>query len=470
MMATIVRSTNRVLALLLVSLSTVSCGGGAAPRPAGVLHVSGSRLRARVTDAGGGARRFDGWYDTVLASPCTFRLAEDGVRRCIPMGDVTNYLPPYADPDCTMPVITYVSPTQEALFYSADAGTAPPAACGADVSTLATSAWSDTIVSAWRIGAPQPAPTVLYVRDASGACVARMPFPDITSIYPVEKVAPGEMVAVSNTRVEARGASLQVQIFDNDDHSSMVGWTFDAIHQQPCLMSWVVGVTDDFRCYGVGPSPFNATCPPTAAEGCDGEYLFKQFDYCSPAAFTQVGASSCDDIAASEMPILDSDLIGTGRVRLVVARASDDTRPLMVNPGIWNDSGRYKAGPFFDTERQLSCGAVPMDDGTVRCLTAEVLNADAYADPTCTTLIAGKWTADTCAAHGPTPTAQFAVMRVEGGAHFYGLGAEIPPGTAYFLNTSNDPPTCEAYALQYGGYELTPADASVFATLTTLTE
>lgn len=466
------RSANRVLGLLFVSLSTASCGGGAAPRPPGVLHISGSRLRARVTDAGGGARRFDGWYDTVLQSPCTFRFAEDGVRRCIPMGDSTNYLPAYADADCTMPVITYVSPTQEALFYAADAGTSPPAACGSDVSTLATTSWSDVIVSSWRIGAAQPAPSVLYGRDTSGACIAGMPFPGVTSIYPVEKVAPSEMVAVSNTRVEPRGASLAAQILENDDQSSMVGWTFDVVHRQPCLWSWIVGATGDYRCYGVTSTsdPFSSSCTPGGGDRCVDDLIFSQFDYCNPGMFTRVTASSCDAVDASEMPALESELVGTGRVRLVVTRPEDDTRPLMVNPALWSESGRYKPGPFYDTERQLPCAERTMEDGTIRCLTTDVLTADAYSDPDCTNLIAGKWSGDTCAAHGPTPTPQFAVTNLPGAGRLYALGAEIPPGTAYFLSTTTDPPTCEAYALQYGGYELTPADASVFATLTTETE
>ena len=467
-MAAILRSTNRVL--LLLSLSAASCGGGAAPGlPSGILHTSGSRLRARITDAGGGARRFDGWYDTVLASPCTFRLAEDGVRRCIPMGDSTNYDPPYADPACTMPIITYVSPTQEALFYAAAAGTSPPIACGADLSTLAATASSDIIVSSWRIGAAQPVPAAVYGRDASGACTAKTLLPDVTSVYPIEKVAPGEMVAVSKTRVEPRGASLVVQIFDADDGSSMVGWTYDVAHEQPCLWSWVVGATGDYRCYGVTSSsdPFDASCTPGGGGRCADDLIFSQFDYCNPAVFTRVGANSCEAVDASEMPALDSDLIGTGRIRLVVTRASDDTRPLTVNPALWADSGRYKAGPFFDTERQLPCAERTMDDGTVRCLTTDVLTADAYSDESCTTLIAGKRTDDTCAAHGPTPPPRFAVTNWQSPGRIYALGAEIPPGTAYFLSTTTDPPTCEAYSLQYGGYELTPTDASVFATLTT---
>lgn len=461
------RSTNRFLGLLLVSLSTASCGGGAAPRPAGVLHISGSRLRARITDAGGGARRFDGWYDTKLASQCDLHVAEDGVYRCIPMSSFISSPPLYADSTCATPIITFIDPTSTAPFYAASAGNASTTpACGADVTTLA-SLLQGSFVSSWRIGAAQSVPPVLYQRDAAGGCTA-LSSAGVSAIYPVEKLMPSELVAVSKTRVESRGASLAVQIFDGDDGSSMIGWVFDAVHKQPCLWSWVVGATDDYRCYGVTftSDPFGPSCTPGGGL-CEGDHVFKEFDYCNPAMFTRVGATTCDDVPASEMPMVDTDLIGTGRVRLVVTRASDDTRPVMVNPPLWSESGRYKPGPFYDTERQLPCAERTMEDGTIRCLTTDVLTADAYSDPDCTNLIAGKWSAETCAAHGPAPTPQFAVTNLPSAGRLYALGTEIPPGTAYFLSTTTDPPTCEAYSLQYGGYELTPADASVFATLTT---
>src|SRR6478736_5939459 len=72
------------------------------------LYRSGSRLKARYLDAGGGARKFEGWYDTKLASPCTFQLTEDGVMRCAPMADSVGAAVEYADSTCSEP-ISYLS-------------------------------------------------------------------------------------------------------------------------------------------------------------------------------------------------------------------------------------------------------------------------------------------------------------------------------------------------------------------------
>ena len=133
----------------------IGCGGsGTFPPTSGVLYRSGSRLHARFTDGGGGARRFDGWYDSQLATPCSFRLAEDGVKRCIPMADTVDTAPPYADAACTMPVTTYVSPTQAAPYLAADTGPAPTGvACGVD---LATRAATDVSVSHRINSSPRP--------------------------------------------------------------------------------------------------------------------------------------------------------------------------------------------------------------------------------------------------------------------------------------------------------------------------
>jgi hypothetical protein len=76
-----------VRASCLWLLVAVACGRTATPadEPPELepLFVSGERLRARVADAGAGARRLLDWYDTVLETTCTFRLMEDGVYRCV---------------------------------------------------------------------------------------------------------------------------------------------------------------------------------------------------------------------------------------------------------------------------------------------------------------------------------------------------------------------------------------------------
>ncbi len=50
-------------------------------------NVSGSRLKARYASTPDGAKVFMGWYDSQLNEKCTFRLAEDGRMRCLPVAD-----------------------------------------------------------------------------------------------------------------------------------------------------------------------------------------------------------------------------------------------------------------------------------------------------------------------------------------------------------------------------------------------
>jgi hypothetical protein len=295
--------------------------------------------------------------------------------------------------------------------------------------------------------------------------VQQAPLTDVTAVYALERVAPFELVGVRNTRVEPRGKTLAAQIFEDDDGSRFVGATFDVVAKQACTPSWVLGVTDDYRCYPIAPEGYDG-CTPGAPGDCEGDLFAGYIGFCAPPPFTRAGATSCDTADAAQMPAFESDLVGTGRIRLVVTRASDDTRALTLNPALWRDSGRYRRGPFFDTALQLPCDSATMDDGTIRCVTSDALSADVYADADCTKLIAENSGPDTCEAHGQAPTPQFAIGDALGAAHIYGLGAAVPPGQGYFLDTTTDPPACLPFDLWFGGYELTPGDASVFATMT----
>ena len=131
-----------------------------------------------------------------------------------------------------------------------------------------------------------------------------------------------------NARVEPRGAKLAAQIFEADDGSSFVGATFDVAAKQACTPSWVLGVTDDYRCYPIAPGGYDS-CTPSAAGACEGDLFAGYIAFCAPPPFTRAGATSCGTADPAEMPTFESDLVGSGRIRLVVTHASDDKRPLM---------------------------------------------------------------------------------------------------------------------------------------------
>jgi hypothetical protein len=161
------------------------------------------------------------------------------------MADTVYSEPEYADPACTTPVLSWADPKREAPYLATDLGAADQAAaCGADLATLA-SVSRGTPVAAWHIGAEQPAPPALYFRNGGG-CTRRLDMPPAI-VHSVEKVAPSELVALTAIHVEPRGASLAVQVFDNEDGSSTTGDVIDIATQRRCFPSW----NDRFDARGV---------------------------------------------------------------------------------------------------------------------------------------------------------------------------------------------------------------------------
>lgn len=63
-----------------------------------IAWKSGSRLRARIIDGGGGAALFVAWVDTRLGKDCAFKMASDGGFRCLPVDASTPA--PSDDPVC----------------------------------------------------------------------------------------------------------------------------------------------------------------------------------------------------------------------------------------------------------------------------------------------------------------------------------------------------------------------------------
>ena len=472
---------SRPSVLWLVACAVAACSSGSPPPvPIAGLYQSGTRIRAHVTDGGGGARRFDGWYDTQLQTPCTFQPATDGVRRCVPMAHIVYGPTLYLDAACSAPVTDYVDPTVAAPFFATQGSkvVAPPAGCGADL--LATGAYDEHLVAAWRVGPEQPGAATTFYRDDSGACIDRL----VSSgpIHPLEPVAAAQLVAATKS-VEARGPSMAVEVLSADDGTKEIGRTFDTTLGRPCFPSWVYFVTDDYRCYASTAEPpvgLPQGCGNGAVAACADEIALVG-GVCGPS-FYNLAAAACGPSSGTgfqfhelgapfdpqRFPSLTSDLVGTGRLRLVITRPSDDDRALFVNPSYFAAQDRYTPGPFFDTERQLPCDPATFEDGTIRCLTYDALWAENYSDPACSNPIAAQPTAPPpCATTAPQPAPQLAFQN---SGRLYTLGALVARSEAYTLNTSAVPPTCDLVSAPTMYYDLTPADPAILAPLTELTE
>jgi hypothetical protein len=471
-----------VLWLLVFGAAACSSGSGPGGAP-GALYRSGTRLRARVTDAGDGARRFDGWYDTQLETPCTFLLAADGVQRCLPTAGIVVGPPYYLDAACSVPVTDYVDPNAEAPFLATAGPLVPgaPAGCGADL--LATAAYDQYLVDAWRVGAEQPNAGALFFRDDAGACnqsrVSSGP------VHPLEPIAAAQLVEATMT-VEARGASMAVEIVTGDDGSKAVGQMFNTTLGRPCFPSWVYGIIDDYRCYsGTAQAATGSGIPQecgtsTVAVAACADEIFLDGSICRPSfhrlASTPCGSSSVAGRQFYELgapfdparfPSLTSDLVGNGRLRLVITHPSDDGRPLFVNPFFFGAQDRYAPGPFFDTDRQLPCGDATFEDGTIRCLTSDALQDPTYSDPACTNPIAAQPTYPQICATATPPPPQLAFRNP---GRLYTLGSLVARTEVYSLNGSTVPATCDQSSTAGMYYDLVPADPGTLAPLTRVTE
>jgi len=74
----------------------------------GPRFESGSRLQARSIGPSGGADRVFAYFeDSDLGVPCAFRLATDGILRCLPLADRLVETIAYVDAGCTEPAQAY---------------------------------------------------------------------------------------------------------------------------------------------------------------------------------------------------------------------------------------------------------------------------------------------------------------------------------------------------------------------------
>jgi hypothetical protein len=477
----------------LVALVVSACSGGpASPTgPTAPAYRNGARLRARLTDAGGGARRFDGWYDSQLATPCTFRIGADGVSRCIPMADTVASEPAFLDPACTVPAELFDDSLPIPTFLATNVVGEPtlPVSCAPAVGPAGYTS-GEYLVTAWRIGPEASGASTLYQLNSAGGCSG---FPISSGrLFQLEEVPAASLVAATRARAEPRGAAMSLVIAEADDGSEATGQMVDLARNQPCFPSWVYAVTSDYRCYGSTASnaftALNCTETDVTAGAADEIYL-DTYTFCDQApTFRKLAPPTCqgapvtgegchsfalgDPFPATDFPALASDMVGTGRVRLVVSHAADDDRGLIVNPSLFASAGRYSPGPFFDTDRQVSCDAATFEDGSLRCLTADVLSADSYADPDCTVPIAQAPAPSDGSCTTPSSGTVPALAFSRDSGRTYALGALVERTNMYYLNHAASPPACMALAQPAGTmfYELSPGDPGVFATLTTVTE
>ncbi|HVU04326.1 MAG TPA: hypothetical protein VHE30_21355 [Polyangiaceae bacterium] len=209
----------RAVAAALV-LSFVPGCGKVTPDPESAPEwQSGSRLRARVLDAGGGARSIEEWVDTATGQACSFVEASDGVTRCLP-GHQDSVA--FEDAACEKPVLTAPPTSEDANVEWLTFDFLGPESAGV------CPTWG---VRAGRVTGPSSA-TTLYSRDFGGNCSV-LPYPVEVPPVSVEVVAPDRFVAGHETTGASAGGLASV-VREADDGSWQTVNVRDLSRQADC--------------------------------------------------------------------------------------------------------------------------------------------------------------------------------------------------------------------------------------------
>lgn len=210
--------------------------GGSGGGPTGpATYGNGSRLRARVLDAGGGAAQFVSWFDTQIQQQCWMAKHEDGSTRCLPIGPSIAY----RDAACTDPV-AYTAPCwPEPSFLSEQVSQAELGCVSA--SGEQASIGQDRTYRVRSVGAPADMPSTLYF-DYSG-CSPFQP-PAEATIHEIGAVEPaGSFVAAAyEEEPVAGGLVLQREVADDG------AWVARGLKNESGGFCGAVKLGDEHRC------------------------------------------------------------------------------------------------------------------------------------------------------------------------------------------------------------------------------
>jgi hypothetical protein len=351
-----------------------STGGTAPIEPP---YASGSRMRARLIDGGGGAVLPSGWYDTELGIDCEVFNVADAGGRCVP-GPIYG-VTAYSDPACTQPAyVGFCELPEFAVMGRADAD-----ACAED--------WAARV---YRVGAAIEGE--IYVQDVDG-CVAQQAY----DTYALEPVDPA-MFAAYEREVVARDDELATTVWRGDDGSYAWSGAHDLGREVDCEVLASApdrcvplergAVLDDHHrdaaCTtgGVASSFYPPACGPSpvvedqggalyeVGSALDPDAVFHEDEGCAPGAgawlldwgLFEVGALALQ----GAFPELGRTQVGNDRLQLTLLSTSAG-------------DAFARHGGFTDTSLELECYPVATSAG-LRCLPAAAADVRFWVDDTCT--------------------------------------------------------------------------------------
>lgn len=235
--------------------------------------ASGSRLRARVLDGGGDAVKFVEWHDSELDAPCIFRVATDGVLRCLPWKQEAsqgwgNVDVRYLDPSCSTAVI----------LLEADA-LAPERTV--ELAQISECARPEDRYQVRRVGDLVSFDELpLFRRDDASACVGADTLNAATSnivVRRLEEVVPLEGFVPAERVLPEGGGRLSAITLQGSDGSLQRTGVWDSGRQEECTplwddgapcvprVAWIDGLYSDATCkvataYVSDLTPLSDTC------------------------------------------------------------------------------------------------------------------------------------------------------------------------------------------------------------------
>jgi hypothetical protein len=387
--------------------------GGGAGGEAPVLNDfgSGTRLKARYRDAGGGARVFVAFVDTALDDAlCYPGYASDGSLRCVPYNNgynaAINY---YADAACSEPYLILSSSCPLPDYFSQ---LIPELVACTASSDLGSS--GPHLVAARRLGT-----TVTPTADSFYSLIGEScelfedgPIGGFT-YYGNHAVVPESALAQMTETIVPADGGLSVAVYESTDGAFLISGPRDAATDDPCTLVagscapahqasnryFFDGYFGDAACEGealvaqssrgcgdVTPDPevaalfdvatFGTTLYELRAESTGTEFFRRSGPSCVPLGqeaaamrFFSVGP----EIAQGTFPSYEENQFGTGRLRTKVF-SSPGGVPLQ------------PAQSLYDTELDGPCRVERTTSGELRCTVGLMDDAPGFdfADAACT--------------------------------------------------------------------------------------
>ncbi|HTJ84070.1 MAG TPA: hypothetical protein VL400_20260 [Polyangiaceae bacterium] len=402
--------------------ATTTSSGGASGSGGGSVTTdhevfgSGSRLRARVLDAGGGALDFVAFHDVDLDTDCRFAHAADGTPRCVPVASPAQG--GFSDAACTKQAV-YVSTCLPPAYVTTSQLEGPQTCVGAQAGAIFTG--GDTVAHVYALGAPVP---TLY-RMQGGSCVPDAAAPSGTAGFELGAEVDAGTFAGGTEQVTDVGAVAQAVVVHGDDGSFIYtearnkaldyACHLSSGYCEPPFIADVQSTFSDDACTsiaGIERSQQGATtCPPATA--------VKEAVYttsCAPPTITYYGVASEIDGATVHYQASGSStcqLYGAVAGNLANfafftpgAVLSPDTifptpyvptgtgRVTIERRGLESGQALTTAGQLRDTEHpEATCDVWADTAGTLRCLPRSAFNQpdttfSLFADAACTTPLA----------------------------------------------------------------------------------